>query len=81
MRKDRSVVLQYVPLLLNLLLTIAVSAQTPPPKLTPAQWQADVRFLGDELPKRHRNAFHRMKREDFEAAVNKLYDAVPENGR
>jgi len=52
-------------------------AQTVPPKLTTAQWQADVGFLGDELPKRHRNAYHRMKREDFEAAVDKLYNAVP----
>ena len=58
-------------------LPIAISAQTPPPKLTAAQWQADVRFLGDELPRRHKNAYHRMKREDFEAAVNKLYSGVP----
>src|SRR6185503_13217905 len=55
-----------------------VVAQTSsPPKLTAAQWQADVRFLGNELPKRHRNAYHRMKREDFETAVNNLYNAVP----
>lgn len=59
-------------------LTLAVGAQTTaPPKLTAAQWQADVRFLGDELPKRHRNAYHRMTREDFDAAVNKLYNGVP----
>jgi tetratricopeptide (TPR) repeat protein len=51
--------------------------QTPPAKLTASQWQADVRSLGDELPRRHKNAYHRMKREDFEAAVSKLYDAVP----
>ena len=55
-------------------------AQTAPPKLTSAQWQADVRFLGDELPKRHKNAYHRMKREDFDAAVNALYAAVPKMG-
>jgi tetratricopeptide (TPR) repeat protein len=47
------------------------------PKLTAVQWQADVRFLGEELPKRHRNAFHRVKREDFEAAVKTLHDRVP----
>src|SRR5688572_30256508 len=47
------------------------------PKLTAEQWQADVRFLGEELPKQHRNAFHRLKREDFEAAVRKLHDAAP----
>ena len=57
--------------------SIAAIGQTAPPKLTAAQWQADVRFLGDELPKRHRNAFHRVKREDFEATVKAVYDAVP----
>ena len=30
---------------------IFVSAQNNAPKLSPEQWQADVRFLGDELPK------------------------------
>ena len=54
-----------------------IQAQSTPPKLTAAQWQADVRFLGDELPRRHKNAYHRMKREDFEAAVDQLYRAVP----
>jgi len=77
MRKDRFLVLHFFSFLLAPAVLFTAIAQTPPPKLTPAQWQADVRFLGDELPKRHRNAFHRMKREDFEAAVNKLYDAVP----
>ena len=54
-----------------------VAAQAPPPKLTPEQWQADVRFLGDELPRQHRNAYHRLKRADFEAAVKTLYERVP----
>jgi tetratricopeptide (TPR) repeat protein len=57
--------------------TLPVRTQTSPPKLTSAQWQADVRFLGDELPRRHKNAFHRVKREDFDAAVSRLYNAVP----
>ena len=56
---------------------IRISAQDAPPKLTAAQWQADVRFLGDELAKQHRNAFHRMKRDEYEAAVKTLYDRVP----
>jgi tetratricopeptide (TPR) repeat protein len=53
-------------------------AQTVAPKLSVEQWQADVKFLGDELPKRHRNAFHRMDREEYEAAVKQLYDRVPQ---
>jgi hypothetical protein len=56
---------------------LAVHAQTEPAKLTKAQWQADVRFLGDELPKRHRNAFHRVTKEEFDATVKAVYDAVP----
>ena len=52
-------------------------AQTATAKLTAAQWQADVRFLGEELSKRHRNAFHRVKKEDFDATVKAVYDAVP----
>jgi tetratricopeptide (TPR) repeat protein len=53
-------------------------AQNTAPKLTVAEWQADVRFLGDELAKRHRNAFHRLKQADYEAAVKQLYDRVPQ---
>ena len=56
----------------------SLSAQnTAPAKLTAEQWQADVRFLGEELPKRHRNAFHRMKREEFEREVKNLHDRIP----
>jgi tetratricopeptide (TPR) repeat protein len=58
--------------------TIFVFAQNPAPALTKEQWQADVKFLGEELPKRHRNAFHRIKQTDFETAVKKLYDQVPQ---
>jgi tetratricopeptide (TPR) repeat protein len=56
---------------------VSVAAQNTAAKLTAEQWQADVRFLGDELPKQHRNAFHRMKREDFEREVKTLHDRVP----
>ena len=62
---------------LTFVLSTQTLAQETAPKLTAAQWQADVKFLGEELPKRHRNAFHRMKREEFEAAVKTLHDRVP----
>jgi hypothetical protein len=60
-----------------LILSAAIHAQNAPAKLTAEQWQADVRFLGDELPKRHRNAFHRVKKEEFDATVKAVHDAVP----
>ena len=57
--------------------TSIAAGQTAPAKLTAAQWQADVSFLGDELPKRHRNAFHRVTKEEFDATVKAVYDSVP----
>src|SRR5215203_2347399 len=57
---------------------ISAKAQNTAAKLSAEQWQADVKFLGDELPKRHRNAFHRLKQADYEAAVKQLYDRVPQ---
>jgi hypothetical protein len=61
----------------SIILTPSIVAQEAPPKLTKAQWQADVRFLGDELPKRHRNAFHRVTKEEFDETVKSVYDSVP----
>ena len=56
---------------------ISIPAQNTAPKLTAEQWQADARFLGEELPKRHRNAFHRMKQAEFEREVKTLHDRIP----
>ncbi len=40
-------------------------------------WREDLRFLADELPKRHKNLFHRMSREQFETAVKRLDERIP----
>jgi tetratricopeptide (TPR) repeat protein len=45
--------------------------------LTTEQWRADLRFFADELPKRHKNAFHAMTPAQFEAAVKQLHDDLP----
>jgi hypothetical protein len=61
-----------------LLVTGAVtSAQHAPPRLTPAQWQADVDILSQAMPRQHPNLFRRMKREDFETAVRQFRDRMP----
>src|ERR1044072_4360960 len=61
-----------------LLVTGAVtSAQHAPPRLTPAQWQADVDILSQAMPPQHPNLFRRMKREDFETAVRQFRDRMP----
>ena len=73
-------------LTLTLLATLALSvaAQRPMPEipsinvnLTPQQWQDDLRHFAEELPKRHKNAFHTMTRPQFEAAVKDLHDRIP----
>ncbi len=40
--------------------------------LPKAAWREDLRFLASEIPKRHKNAFHRVTREQFERAVAEL---------
>lgn len=55
----------------------AASAQDAAPKLTAAQWQADLQFLADRMPKQHPNLFRRMKKEDFETEVKTLNDRIP----
>lgn len=54
-------------------------AQTPPAsaKLTAEQWRADLRVLAEELPRRHKNAFHTLTRAQFEAAVKQLDEKIP----
>jgi tetratricopeptide (TPR) repeat protein len=46
-------------------------------KLTAEQWRDDLRFFAAEMPKAHRNLFHTMSREQFDAAVKKLDERIP----
>ncbi|MCI0390060.1 MAG: tetratricopeptide repeat protein [Acidobacteria bacterium] len=52
-------------------------AQAPPAKLTAERWQADLRLLAEELPRRHKNLFHTMTRAQFDAAVKQLDEKIP----
>ncbi|MGH9778859.1 MAG: hypothetical protein ACRD5I_10660, partial [Candidatus Acidiferrales bacterium] len=45
--------------------------------LTSAQWQQDVEYLGKELPRRHKNAFHTVSQAEFESAVQQLVQDIP----
>ena len=56
----------------------AASAVAPQPQqLTTAQWREDLRFMAEEMPKRHKNLFHTVSRERFESAVKKLDERIP----
>ncbi len=66
---------------LSLLSLILLGHETPaqpaPVKLTAEQWRADLRLLAEELPRRHKNAFHTMTRAQFDAAVKQLDERIP----
>jgi len=41
------------------------------------QWREDLRYMAAEMPKFHKNLFHTMTREQFDAAVDRLYQRIP----
>jgi len=48
-----------------------------PPTLTKAEWRQDLRTFAEQLPKRHKNLYHAVSREQFEGAVAELDAAIP----
>ncbi len=57
------------------LFTLSALAQTP--TIQPENWRADLRFLADELPRRHPNLFFNLPVAEFERAVAELDAAIP----
>jgi hypothetical protein len=45
--------------------------------LIKAEWREDLQFLAREIPKRHKNAFHTITREQFNSAVAELDAQIP----
>lgn len=57
----------------------ATSAAAPEPaRLTAEQWREDLRFMAAEMEQRHKNLYHTVSREAFEAAVDDLYARIPD---
>ncbi|MCC2974848.1 S41 family peptidase [Massilia sp. IC2-476] len=49
-------------------------------QLTPQQWREDLKVMAETMPVRHRNLYHTMSREQFQAAVAALdakLDSLP----
>jgi tetratricopeptide (TPR) repeat protein len=42
-----------------------------------AKWREDLRFMAQEMPKKHQNLFHTVTREQFGEAVKKLDERIP----
>jgi hypothetical protein len=59
----------------------AAQASTSPEKSETELWREDLRFMAQEMPKRHKNLFHTMTREQFESAVKRLNDRLPSLAR
>lgn len=78
MRKLK-VALTLVSLFSGALLPATVESQRAgeAPVLNKAQWHQDLQYLARELPKRHKNLFHTVSREQFERAVAELDTAIP----
>jgi hypothetical protein len=53
------------------------SSKTEADQVTADKWRQDLRYFAEELPKRHKNLFHTMTREQFESAVKNLNERIP----
>lgn len=47
-------------------------------KMTAEKWREDIKFLSEELPKKHLNLYHTTPKATFDEAFKKLYERVPE---
>jgi hypothetical protein len=45
------------------------------------KWREDLRFMASEMPKTHKNLFHAITREQFDAAVKNLDERLPDLAR
>jgi hypothetical protein len=54
-----------------------VSAQNTTELSREEKWREDLKFLAVELPKRHKNLFFKITREQFDREIAKISEAVP----
>ncbi|HEY7543309.1 MAG TPA: tetratricopeptide repeat protein [Blastocatellia bacterium] len=55
----------------------ATSSAQQTDKTEAEKWREDLRLMAREMPRLHKNLFHTMTREQFEAAVKKLDERIP----
>lgn len=58
-------------------LFVCLGGRSLPASVGPGQWRDDLRYFAKELPRRHKNLYHAMTREQFERAVAELDAAIP----
>lgn len=55
--------------------------QSATPAMTPEKWREDLRFMAAEMARRHKNLYHKISREQFEAEVRRLDERLPSLAR
>jgi hypothetical protein len=60
-----------------LAILVAFASSLNAERLQTMNWAEDVAYFARELPKRHANAFHRITREQFDAAIRQLQADLP----
>jgi len=75
--RARTTVSRFAGALLVFFAGSAVSFASPISAEDVPKWREDLRFMAEEMPRRHRNLFHTMTRERFEAAVAGLDARIP----
>jgi hypothetical protein len=58
-------------------LTPQTAPDRPPDSTSVRQWREDLAYLARELPRRHKNLFHTMRREQFDSALAVLDRKLP----
>lgn len=70
----------FVLILFYSALVFAQTAQQPS-AIEAEKWREDLRFMAQEMPKRHKDLFHRITREQFETAIKNLDGRIPQLAR
>lgn len=71
-------------LLLLLSFITALHAQESPDVVTPLEaqkWREDLRYMASEMPKRHKNLYHTISKQQFDSAVATLDAKIPSLAR
>jgi tetratricopeptide (TPR) repeat protein len=81
MLKTKIFVLLPFVLTLGITCSLAQESGQKSVKTETEKWREDLRYMAEQMPLVHKNLFHTMSREQFDAAVKKLDDRIPSLAR
>ncbi len=77
--KCRQIIVFFFILISSTLVFSQIDQQTS--KTEAEKWREDLRFMAQEMPKRHKDLFHQMTRQQFETAIKNLDARIPQLAR